>query len=203
MAEHSRTLPILSLIVLALCLASSAHSIPIVSVDMDPSTAGIQNQRTVTAGDTFDVDIVIADVIPPDPLTGFEVELRFDGALLRALSAATGDFLPTPTFELENTISASTVSLASISTVLSGALGGGTLATISFQATAPGYADLLLGNIILSAPFGVAIPYTLQPARISVAAIPEPHAAVLFAAGLLVARIYSPGRRANRSSRKI
>ena len=48
------------------------HALPIVSVDTDPITPGIQSSFTVGLGDIFSVDIFISDVEAGTPLNGFE-----------------------------------------------------------------------------------------------------------------------------------
>ena len=67
-----------------LALASAgALAAPIVSVDADPGTAGIQSSVTVLQGTSFQVDIVISGVDAAMPLNAFDFDLFFDPGQFR------------------------------------------------------------------------------------------------------------------------
>ena len=52
---------LVSLALVLWAISTSASAVPIITVDMDPGTAGIQNTLTVAPGAVFSVDIVIFD----------------------------------------------------------------------------------------------------------------------------------------------
>ena len=65
--RHGLTSRITVYFILLILLALSVNSVPVmaaplpISVDMDPTTGGIQNTLNVQVGDTFTVDVLIAD----------------------------------------------------------------------------------------------------------------------------------------------
>lgn len=164
--------------------APIALAIPVLSLDLDTTIDGIQSSRSVSAGERFDVDIVISEVEFPDSITGFELRLRSDETVLRAIATNAGGFLPDPTIDLALPDEPG-VELASLSLQPVGSTGEGVLGTVTFAAIGPGLSTpLTLEDVILTAPFGVPVPFVLEPGLVSVAAIPEPGAALLFGAGL-------------------
>ena len=177
-------------VAVATLVAPNALALPVLSVDLDTSTAGIQNTRTIEVGETIDVDILIAGVESPG-LNGFQFDAVYDGTNLANSSTALGDILPSPSFALSGAPTTTGVLIAGGSFSGSGAVGDGLLARITLQALANGTYGVDLGNVVLSAPFGVPIAYeSLDGGRLTVApasAVPEPGAALLFAAGLATA----------------
>jgi len=69
---------------------TTAWALPIVSVDTDPGTAGIQSSLSVDAGTSFTVDIVVSGLT--DTLTAFDFDVDFDSAVLTATSVTDGGF---------------------------------------------------------------------------------------------------------------
>ncbi len=59
----------------------------VISVDADPTLAGIQNSRTVAVGDTFDVEIVF-DLTDLSTLSSYTISARFDAAGLNFVSGS-------------------------------------------------------------------------------------------------------------------
>lgn len=174
---------------LLLAVPASAPAAPILAIDADPTQAGIQASRTVTVGMPFEVDLVVADVSASSPVQGFQIELDISSGAVTALDALGGSFLEAPVFTLQEILTASSVRFAQISADPSGASGGGVLARFLFEASAPGEAALSLPTALLSAPFGTPIFVgELRGADVTVAAVPEPTGALLFAVGLLAAR---------------
>lgn len=168
-----------------LFVSAAAQALPIVSVDADPNTAGIQSTINIQNGDSFDVDIVISGVDAASPLNGFEFDLFFDPVRLAATGVVDGGFLSAPVISIQNVIGAMSVEFAEVSLGAIGASGSGTLATISFVAQGAGDSLLDLQNVLLSAPFGVQIAGAVNDGSVGV--VPEPTGAMLFAVGFLVA----------------
>ena len=177
---------IMSLVLLA--LAHAAIAVPVVAIDVDPSTPGTQTELAVEVNDVFDVDLVITGVEDPG-LNGFQLDLLFDPAVLQLLSADDGDFLPAPV-SIANDIDnvAGSLLFSSLTPSPIGVSGDGVLATLAFQALAGGTSLLELDDVQLSAPFGVAIPLGgIEEARVLVqSAVPEPTVLSLFAAALML-----------------
>jgi hypothetical protein len=80
----------LAVALLLLMRIPTASAVPIVSIDMDPGTAGIQNSLNVLLGSSFDVSVVITG----DGTSAFEtavLEVAFSGAgPVLGLAAGTG-----------------------------------------------------------------------------------------------------------------
>lgn len=56
-----------------------SHAAIIISIDMDPNTAGIQSTRTSSVGDTFTANLVFdLGASYPAGLSGYSVRVRFD-----------------------------------------------------------------------------------------------------------------------------
>ncbi|HEB88323.1 MAG TPA: hypothetical protein ENI85_02025 [Deltaproteobacteria bacterium] len=172
--------------------ASTSEALPILALDLDPMTAGVQSSVEVDLGAVIDVDIVVSNVEPSAPLNAFEMDVAFDGGVVAARSVSAGDFLLPPVFEVQLAAGASQVDVALASLVFAGATGEGILARFQLEAVGVGVSVLAFQNVILSEPLGIAIrPESLLSAGIRVrqasAPIPEPTSALLFGAGCLVA----------------
>ena len=139
--------------VAAALLSLSVASAPIVSLDADPGTAGVQNSIIVAPNSTFAVDIVVSGVEVAQPLQGFEFDLGFDSAVMTALSVVEGGFLQGPfgTSVVENDVIVPDVNFAVTALGTSTTVGDGVLATVSFLSSGSGNALLDLSNVILSA----------------------------------------------------
>lgn len=162
------------------------------SVDLDPATAGVQSTLTVAPGDSFNVAILINDVIN---LHGFEFDLDF-GTVILATGVSSGGFLPVPAplflppQLLEADIASPDVNFGEIVIGNGGASGNGSLASISFTASSVGIASLILNDVVLSAPFGSPIiGASLNNATVTVStptgSVSEPESIALFSVGLL------------------
>lgn len=172
--------------------AAPASALPVVSVDVDPDTPGIQASRNVGPASSFEVDIVVDGIDTSTPLNGFEFDLLFDAAVLTATSVVDGGFLLAPVFVVQEDIGAVSVEFAEVTLGPFGATGGGVLATVGFDAVGLGSSDLDLENVVLSAPFGVRIPTDAIEDGVIVVGdettpvIPEPASAVVFGVGCLL-----------------
>ena len=193
MVKHSFVLAVAVLLV----GAAPALALPVVSVDMDPGTAGIQSSLDITLGNPFSVDIVVTDVVN---LQGFELDVVFDASVLTATGATVGDFLSAPVFTVQNSVGVMTVEVAALTLGVTGTSGSGVLATIGFDTAGTGTSTLDLTNVILAAPFGIEIfPEAIEDGSVTVreggdmgGAIPEPTGAVTFLLSLVV---YGTARR--------
>ena len=159
-----------------------------VSVDLDPGSLGIQGTATVTPGSTLVIDVVVEDLVPSSPLNAFEFDMDFDPTILDATNIATGEFLLPPSLVVETNILLPDINFAEVTLLATGASGSGVLATVTFDVVGLGMSTLDLNDVILSAPFGVAIMTDVSDGKVisnNVNVIPEPASALLWASGLL------------------
>ncbi len=174
-------------------LPLAAGAAPILAVDVDIATAGIQSTTTVAPGSVFSVDIVIAGVEVGGSLNGFEFDLDFAASVLSATSVLDGGFLLPVRFPIEADLAGSDVNFAEVTLGSSGAVGGGVLARVTFQALGVGTSFLNLNDLILTSVVRPGVVVTLPIVGITNASvlvaddagpvIPEPTAALLFASG--------------------
>ena len=169
--------------VACLLAAGPARALPVLAVDMDPGSPGIQATRSVALGSTVTIDLVAQDFTAIEPLQAFELDLDFAPAVLSASAMSVVGFLVTPVFEVERTIGVASVALAAATLGPSGASGTGVLVSITFEAFGPGTSPLDLRDVLLSAPFGEPIDALVSDGSITV--VPEPSALVLVCAGLI------------------
>lgn len=184
--------------------APAAIALPSLSLDVTGGTAGIDDFVQVDTGDQVSVDVVIEglDAGAGEFLNAFELDLVFDPTLLSVTSVTPGSTLIPPTFVVQNSVGAMTVDFAEVSLLPAGTTADGLLVSVTFDAIAEGTSAVALDNVVLAAPFGVPIATgslaggTVQVGDVA-AVVPEPGAALLFGAGLLVAaRRISEGREA-------
>jgi hypothetical protein len=146
----------------------------------------------VTVGDTFVVNIAIADVTD---LFAWQFDFAFDPTLLRAESVVEGDFLSSgglnfiPGDISVDTANAQTGSILFIANALNfdeSVTGGGILATIGFTSLAAGTSTLDLLNVFLLDSANLApIASDVNGGSIeSIGTVPEPGTLMLAAAGL-------------------
>lgn len=167
-------------------IVANAEAVPIVSVDTDPTTPGIQSALNVLLGNPFMVDVVIEGIEASLRLNAFQFDLLFDPAVLSATDIVSGGFLPT--IDVFEVIGLSVVSYAEAS--LGGsAIGSGVLASVSFDTLAVGTSTLDLTNVILAAlvPPGAAIEAAVNDGSVTVTSeqsIPEPGTLFLLCMGI-------------------
>lgn len=174
---------------LLLLLATPARALSL-AVDLDPSTAAIDDARTIFVGESLTFTITIEGVTTAEPLNAFELDLSYDDTPLEALSAAVGTFLASPTDVAELALTPPEIGLAFFTLGPGAASGSGVLAFVTMRGVAPGTSLLALNDVILSAPFGEEIAFdALFGAELTVA-VPEPASVLLLGlgAGLLACR---------------
>jgi len=169
-------------------IAPNAVAIPIVFVDTDPATPGIQSALNILLGNPFTVDVVITGVEASQPLNGFQFDLVFNPFVLGATGVVSGGFLPVPSFVFVLNSAPPDVNYAEFS-IGGGAIGDGILASASFDTLSVGTSDLALTNVILAGliPPGVEIPAQVSDGSVTVTsghAIPEPSTVLLLGVGI-------------------
>ena len=170
---------------LLLVWATPSLGLPVVVVDMDPSTPGIQDTLAAALGITVAVDVVVLGVEAGAPLNAFEFDLDFSSAILTPVSVVGGGFLLDPTVVAQLVLGAVSVEFAE-ATVGSGSVtGDGVLATVTFDTVGLGTSPLDLNDVILSAPFGV--PIATAGVTDGEIVVPEPSTLVLVGVGLTAA----------------
>jgi hypothetical protein len=184
-------------VVIAMMLPIPVAGVPMVSIDMDPTLAGVQTAVTVDLGDSFSVDVVAEGILPSSPLNAFEFDLLYGGAILGATLLADGGFLLPPSLVIQSELGPPEVGFAALTLAPIGASGSGVLASISFIALGLGSIALTLNDVLLSAPFGLEIAgVVLNGASVRVqGASPVPEPALL---SLLLVGVAAYGMRRRR-----
>jgi hypothetical protein len=168
---------------LLLLLATPARALSL-AIDLDPSTAAIDDARTIFVGESLTFTITIEGVSENEPLNAFELDLSYDDTLLEPLSAALGTFLALPAYEVEIALTPPEIELAFFTFGPEGVSGSGVLAFVTMRGVAPGTSLLALNDVILSAPFGEEIAFdSLFSAELTVV-VPEPATALLLTLGV-------------------
>lgn len=172
------------LIALWVALSSRAVAAPLLAIDLDPATAGVQSSATIAVGSSVSLEIVISGVESAEPLNAFQLELAQDETVATALEATLGSFLLSPEVLLHS-VDPGRVGLAAVTLGPGAVFGGGTLAAVTLEGSAVGTTGVTLENVLLSQPFGVPIDgFTLQDALLTV--VPEPATGSLALSGLVL-----------------
>ena len=176
---------------IAILSSTRAEAIPMLAVDVDPGTPGVQSFAQISLGGTLQIDLVIQDVEAAAPLNAFELDVVFDPTGLAGVGVSLGTFLTAPTLAIEETATASSLLLAATTIGSAAASGNGILGTGEIDTLAIGTFLIDLDNVILAQPFGVPIgSFDLSGASVQV--VPEPSTILLVAFGLaILARINS------------
>jgi hypothetical protein len=167
----------------AVFLPSVATALPLVALDLDPATEGIQTFGQVSVGEPIPFEVVIQGVEAEEPLNAFSLEIGFNSSIVAGAFISLGSFLVTPTHVIEESASADTLLLSAATLGSAGASGDGVLAVGSLDAVAVGASAIALRNVVLTQPFGVPIDsFDIQNAVLEV--VPEPSTGLLLGGGL-------------------
>ena len=162
-------------------------------------------------GDTVAIAIEIAGLGAgtPPTLSSFDIAVSFDPSVLSFQSASFGTALGTGSdvFESAAPLGPSSVDVSAASLLPSSVLDASqpasfVLATLVFQALAPGVSPLAIVDAILADTSDIAggnqiFVDSIGGARVTVAPVPEPAALLVFGAGVLIVR-GAPGYRRKR-----
>jgi hypothetical protein len=181
-----RIIAVVTGMILASSFASAAFA------DGVPNLSVVPALSTVSTGDSFAVDVNIADVTD---LYDYQFDLSFNPAVLQATNVLEGSFFVggVSFFQgfLDNTAGTITFVADSLSGPGPGLSGGGTLVEFDFTALAAGLSDLTISNVILQDSTQVGssdtLPYTTTNGSVNVqgtTAVPEPSNLLLLTAGL-------------------
>jgi Cohesin domain/PEP-CTERM motif len=155
----------------------AAQADPVISLNVNPSPAGV--------GNTVLVDVNISGAVD---LYAYQFSLLFNPAVLQATTSAEGSFLGTggTTFfvagTVDNTLGAVNFTLGTLLGLLPGVNGSGTLATLSFNAAALGSSTLGFRDVLLLDSELLEMAPTLQGGVVTV--VPEPSTWLMFGLGL-------------------
>lgn len=180
------------------CWVMEAAASPVVSIDMDPSEAGIQNALIIAQGMTFQIEVIL-DTDGLD-VAGFEFDIAPGGISGFPAMASGIDVLPVfgagDTFGFPNTVvdeqtldnSSGEAAAAASQGVFGAAVNGAfmRLATLEYAAIALGSLALDLNDLRLADTVGGFLMASVSDGQLEVtAAVPTPSAALLLIVGWL------------------
>ena len=132
---------------IAMTSVSTASPAPVIRVEPKANTAEV--------GETFDVNITVTGITEQESLYGWECRITFNPGIINAVNATEGTFLKDTGYEttwltpkIDNTTG--TIDIGALITPSiewqgfppTGAVGSGTLATVTFKAVGQGATDL-------------------------------------------------------------
>jgi len=168
-----------------------AQALPMLSVDVDPATSGIQTSITVVVGSTFSVDVRVDDV---SGLFAYDIDVDHNPAVLDATNVTEGPFLASggTTFFSPDDSSNPVNVVATLLSVVTGVSGSGVLYSIEYSALAPGVSTLEFTLADLADDQQTTIEVGLSGASVTVVErVPVPSTLLMLGigvAGLVAAR---------------
>lgn len=172
--------------------AVAAFCMPVFGDALGPVVTFTPGAQTVTVGSTVPVDVTTQNV---EDLYGFQFDVSFDPSVLSAVSVTQGTSLPADSsvFWVLGGIDNTAGTISGIYGSEWGATPGltdGSLATVVFQALAPGTSQLTLLNVELYDSNLNPIANTIAGGSITVnqaqSGVPEPGTAMLLGGSLLI-----------------
>ena len=85
-------------IILSIAINSKIYAIPIIAIDTDPLTTGLQSSLDITIGDIFTVDVLVMGIDTLNPLGAFQFDIAYDPSVFEALSVTSANSLAPPFF---------------------------------------------------------------------------------------------------------
>lgn len=159
-------------------LSTQAMADPMISVPLS---------ATATQGSSFTVSVSMFDAVD---LYGYQFSLSFNPAVLQATSVTEGSFLGTAgsTFFGPGTINNTTGTISFVFDALigpgPGATGNGVIANINFMAANAGFSTLGFSNVLAQNSDLATLNTQILNGSVTVTAVPEPAAYLMFGAGL-------------------
>jgi hypothetical protein len=153
---------------------------------------------STVVGDIFDIPVNVSLVTD---LHNFQFDLSFDPTLLQLLNVTEGSFLPSAGTThffggfIDNTFGTVTLVMDSLSGMIPGASGSGTLANLNFQGVGSGRSALTLSGVYLQNSSHTNIPFTISNGSVTVTAVPEPRAWTWITPLLALLCLYRRGSR--------
>ncbi len=166
------------------------NNVPAAELSVDLiSGGGIDDQLNVDIGTSFDVDIILNNVLG---IAGFELALGFDSTMLTATSIISGEIFNPSTLLVDKTIYSDSITFAELTTLSPVNISTATiLATISFDVIGSGSDFLTLNNVSLTdSDFRDITPVNLSDAEVNVTSIPAPGVLALMLSGFGFLRLY-------------
>ena len=150
MRKNLHWLLLATVFVLSITMAgvgTASPALPVIRVEPKDNTAEV--------GETFTVDIIVADITEEESLYGWECRITFNPDIINAVNATEGPFLEDTGYEamwltpnIDNTVGTIDMGALLMPSIEwggfppNGAVGSGNLATITFKAVGQGPSDL-------------------------------------------------------------
>ncbi|MGF1528587.1 MAG: cohesin domain-containing protein [Candidatus Competibacterales bacterium] len=168
-------------------LALPSQGMPLVSLDTDPTNAGIQDTRHLVS-ESLTVDVVLWGIEAAAPLQGFSLDIAVDFGLFGGVDVELGPFFNGLPIIDDNSPE---IDIDAVALGVSSASGSGVLATITFNQLQPGDLFLDLNDVTLTVGLGSATSVLtvegVNDATVTVIAtdVPLPATGLLLVWGLL------------------
>lgn len=179
-------------IILSIAINSKIYAIPIIAIDTDPLTTGLQSSLDITIGDIFTVDVLVMGIDTLNPLGAFQFDIAYDPSVFEALSVTSANSLAPPFFSQhtltpEVRLADTSISFNTGSNSELFPYGDFRLASVTFGGIGLGNSILALNDTTLtdSFLFSESISHNTMDADVRVAPVPEPATILLLTTGML------------------